>query len=304
MAVHSRLCWSWQPLQQGSKVLAVDDFLHQIDDLYRYLTAVQDAANSGMPPPSGDAISRLQASAGRLPGSLQNMVSSMAVGASSDAQRRDMDNVRKRITMEVGSFCRRDCRPLSAGAQCAQRSDAGRSRAHVRAGQRADGQLLPRQSGQQSGYHQYGVAFHAGIDGKTLPGGEALLRPFQQAQSIRDAFFANGATTPSFRVTLRTVKMDNDILNLTLDVDGQILRYSHGPQAVQMVSWPGPGGTSRADAAWPDQRHHLNAGDQRSVALNRFFDRARLTAVGGLTREASFNVDGHQVTLSFTRQYS
>jgi hypothetical protein len=33
-------------------VLAVDDFLHQIDDLYRYLTAVQDAANSGMPPPS------------------------------------------------------------------------------------------------------------------------------------------------------------------------------------------------------------------------------------------------------------
>ncbi|MEJ1267711.1 hypothetical protein WDV93_11590 [Pantoea ananatis] len=63
-----------QPLQQGSKVLAVDDFLKQIDDLYRYLTAVQDAANSGMPPPASDAISRLQASAGRLPGSLQNMV--------------------------------------------------------------------------------------------------------------------------------------------------------------------------------------------------------------------------------------
>ncbi|MDI9768973.1 type VI secretion system membrane subunit TssM [Pantoea dispersa] len=291
-----------QPLQQGSKVLAVDDFLHQIDDLYRYLTAVQDAANSGMPPPSGDAISRLQASAGRLPGSLQNMVSSMAVGASSDAQRRDMDNVRKRITMEVGSFCRQ----AIAGRYPLVRN----ARSEVTPDDLA--RMFAPGSGLMDSFFRDNLAskvdttntawrFTPGIDGKTLPGGEALLRPFQQAQSIRDAFFANGATTPSFRVTLRTVKMDNDILNLTLDVDGQILRYSHGPQAVQMVSWPGPGGTSQVR-----MQLGLTNGTTSTLvtsgpwALNRFFDRARVTAVGGLTREASFNVDGHQVTLSFT----
>ncbi|MBK4769817.1 MAG: type VI secretion system membrane subunit TssM [Pantoea sp. Morm] len=291
-----------QPLQQGSKVLAVDDFLHQIDDLYRYLTAVQDAANSGMPPPSGDAISRLQASAGRLPGSLQNMVSSMAVGASSDAQRRDMDNVRKRITMEVGSFCRQ----AIAGRYPLVRN----ARSEVTPDDLA--RMFAPGSGLMDSFFRDNLAskvdttntawrFTPGIDGKTLPGGEALLRPFQQAQSIRDAFFANGATTPSFRVTLRTVKMDNDILNLTLDVDGQILRYSHGPQAVQMVSWPGPGGTSQVR-----MQLGLTNGTTSTLvtsgpwALNRFFDRARLTAVGGLTREASFNLDGHQVTLSFT----
>ncbi|TQC74490.1 type VI secretion system membrane subunit TssM [Pantoea dispersa] len=291
-----------QPLQQGSKVLAVDDFLHQIDDLYRYLTAVQDAANSGMPPPSGDAISRLQASAGRLPGSLQNMVSSMAVGASSDAQRRDMDNVRKRITMEVGSFCRQ----AIAGRYPLVRN----ARSEVTPDDLA--RMFAPGSGLMDSFFRDNLAskvdttntawrFTPGIDGKTLPGGEALLRPFQQAQSIRDAFFANGATTPSFRVTLRTVKMDNDILNLTLDVDGQILRYSHGPQAVQMVSWPGPGGTSQVR-----MQLGLTNGTTSTLvtsgpwALNRFFDRARLSAVGGLTREASFNVDGHQVTLSFT----
>ncbi len=291
-----------QPLQQGSKVLAVDDFLHQIDDLYRYLTAVQDAANSGMPPPSGDAISRLQASAGRLPGSLQNMVSSMAVGASSDAQRRDMDNVRKRITMEVGSFCRQ----AIAGRYPLVRN----ARSEVTPDDLA--RMFAPGSGLMDSFFRDNLAskvdttntawrFTPGIDGKTLPGGEALLRPFQQAQSIRDAFFANGATMPSFRVTLRTVKMDNDILNLTLDVDGQILRYSHGPQAVQMVSWPGPGGTSQVR-----MQLGLTNGTTSTLvtsgpwALNRFFDRARVTAVGGLTREASFNVDGHQVTLSFT----
>lgn len=291
-----------QPLQQGSKVLAVDDFLHQIDDLYRYLTAVQDAANSGMPPPSSDAISRVQASAGRLPGTLQNMVSSMAVGASSDAQRRDMDNVRKRIQMEVGSFCQQ----AIAGRYPLVRNGRNEVTPDDLARMFAPG------SGLMDSFFRDNLAskvdtthaawrFTPGIDGKTLPGGEALLRPFQQSQSIRDAFFTNGATTPSFRVTLRTVKMDNDILTLTLDVDGQILRYSHGPQAVQMVSWPGPGGTSQVR-----MQLGLTNGTTSTLvtsgpwALNRFFDRARLTQSGGLTREANFNVEGHQVTLSFT----
>lgn len=291
-----------QPLQQGSKVLAVDDFLHQIDDLYRYLTAVQDAANSGMPPPSSDAISRVQASAGRLPGTLQNMVSSMAVGASSDAQRRDMDNVRKRIQMEVGSFCQQ----AIAGRYPLVRNGSNEVTPDDLARMFAPG------SGLMDSFFRDNLAskvdtthaawrFTPGIDGKTLPGGEALLRPFQQSQSIRDAFFTNGATTPSFRVTLRTVKMDNEILTLTLDVDGQILRYSHGPQAVQMVSWPGPGGTSQVR-----MQLGLTNGTTSTLvtsgpwALNRFFDRARLTQSGGLTREANFNVEGHQVTLSFT----
>jgi type VI secretion system protein ImpL len=95
-----------QPLEKGGKTIVFDDFLKQVDELYRYLTAVQDAANSGMPAPGGEAISRLQASAGRLPGGLQTMFSNMAVGASSDTQRRDLENVRKRINVEVGGFCR------------------------------------------------------------------------------------------------------------------------------------------------------------------------------------------------------
>jgi type VI secretion system protein ImpL len=69
-----------QPLEKGGKTIVFDDFLKQVDELYRYLTAVQDAANSGMPAPGGEAISRLQASAGRLPGGLQTMFSNMAVG--------------------------------------------------------------------------------------------------------------------------------------------------------------------------------------------------------------------------------
>ena len=292
-----------QPLEQGGKTIVFDDFLKQIDELYRYLTAVQDAANSGMPPPSGETIGRLQASAGRLPGSLQNMFTHLAVGASSDAQRRDMENVRKRINVEVGSFCRQAIGgryPLSRNGRSEVTPD---DLAH----------MFAPGTGLMDSFFRDNLAtkvdtthaswrFMPGIDGKSLPGGEALLRPFQQAQSIRDAFFANGATMPSFRVTIRTVRMDNDILNLTLDVDGQLLRYSHGPQAVQLMSWPGSGGTRQV-------RMQLGMADGTTSALvtngawalNRFFDRAALSAGGNsLSRQATFNVDGHRVTLEFT----
>ena len=292
-----------QPLEQGGKTIAFDDFLKQIDELYRYLTAVQDAANSGMPPPPGEAIGHLQASAGRLPGSLQNMFTNMAVGASSDAQRRDMENVRKRINVEVGSFCRQ----AIAGRYPLARS----GRSEVTPDDLA--RMFAPGSGLMDSFFRDNLAtkvdttrsswrFMPGIDGKSLPGGEALLRPFQQAQSIRDAFFANGATTPSFRVTIRTVRMDNDILNLTLDVDGQLLRYSHGPQAVQLMNWPGNGGTRQV-------RMQLGLVDGTTStlitngawALNRFFDRAQLTSgSNSLSRQATFNIDGHRVTLEFT----
>jgi len=292
-----------QPLEKGGSVLIFDDILHQIDDLYRYLTAVQDAANSGMPPPAAESISRLQASAGRLPGPLQTMLSSLAVGASSDTQRRDLENVSKRINVEVGSFCRQ----AIAGRYPLARS----GRSEVTPDDLA--RMFAPGSGLMDSFFRDNLAnkvdttqaswrFMPGIDGKTLPGGEAILRPFQQAQSIRDAFFANGASAPSFRTTVRTVSMDNDILTLTLDVDGQILRYSHGPQVVQLVSWPGAGGTSQV-------RMQLGLANGKTStlvtsgpwALNRFFDRARLAnGSSNLSRQASFNLDGHQVTLEFT----
>ena len=291
-----------QPLEKGGKTIVFDDFLKQIDELYRYLTAVQDAANSGMPAPGGEEISRLQASAGRLPGGLQTMFSNMAVGASSDTQRRDMENVRKRISVEVGSFCRQ----AIAGRYPLVRSASAEVTPDDLARMFAPGtglmdvffrdNLTNKVDTTQSTWR-----FMPGIDGKTLPGSEGVLVPFQHAQSIRDAFFANGSATPSFRTTVRTVRMDNTILNMTLDVDGQILRYSHGPQAVQIVSWPGTGGTNQV-------RMQLGLANGTTAtlvtngawALNRFFDKARVSpGSSSLSRQATFTVDGHQVTLEF-----
>ncbi|STB68437.1 Uncharacterized protein conserved in bacteria [Citrobacter freundii] len=291
-----------QPLEKGSKTIVFDNFIKQIDELYRYLVAVQDATNSGMPPPVDDTISRLQASAGRLPGELRTMFSQLAVGASHDTQRRDLDNVRKRINVEIGGFCQQAISgryPLARDASSEVTPD-DMSRMFAPGIGIIDtfyrDNLTTKVDTTQPSWR-----FMPGIDGKALTGSEGILRPFQQAQSIRDALFANGTTIPSFKVAVRTISMENRILNLILDVDGQQLRYSHGPQVTQMMSWPGPGGTNQVR-----MQFGLVDGSTSTIvtngfwALNRFFDKAIITPGNSpLSRLATFNINGYQVTLEF-----
>ncbi|CAI0701300.1 TPA: type VI secretion system membrane subunit TssM [Serratia fonticola] len=288
---------------EGNKAIPFDAVLKQVDDLYSYLTAVQGASNSGMAVPPSDIIPRLQAESGRLPTPFKQMLLSLAIGASSDAQRKEMDNVKKRINVEVGSFCRQ--------------AIAGRYPLNPRSSQDVTPDDLARMFAPNTGLmdnffrdNLQGKVdttrstwrFTPGVDGKTLPGGEGILPSFQQAQRIRDAFFANGTAVPSYRVTVRPVRMDNDILNLTLDIDGQLFKYSHGPQVPLVVSWPGIRNTNQVHL-----QLSLANGTTASMvtsgpwALNRMVDRARSVADGhNLSRQATFNLDGHSVTLEFT----
>ncbi|WP_440492493.1 type VI secretion IcmF C-terminal domain-containing protein, partial [Serratia ureilytica] len=287
---------------EGNKAIPFDSVLKQVDELYSYLTAVQGAANSGMSAPPSDIIPRLQAESGRLPVPFKQMLLSLAIGASSDTQRKEMENVKKRISFEVGSFCRQ--------------AIAGRYPLVARARQEVTPDDLARMFAPNSGLMdsffrdnlqgkvdttRANWRFTPGVDGKTLPGGEGILRSFQQAQRIRDAFFANGTATPSYRVTVRPVRMDNDILNLTLDIDGQLFKYSHGPQVPLVVSWPGTRNTNQVHLQLA-----LANGTTASLvtsgpwALNRLVDMAQSSGTGGLGRQATFNLDGHRVTLEFT----
>ncbi|KEY59000.1 type VI secretion system membrane subunit TssM [Serratia sp. DD3] len=288
---------------EGSKAIPFDAVLKQVDDLYRYLTAVQGATNSGMAIPPSDIIPRLQAESGRLPVPFKQMLLSLAIGASSDAQRKEMENVKKRIEVEVGSFCRQ--------------AIAGRYPLNRRSAQDVTPDDLARMFAPNTGLmdtffrdNLQGKVdtthptwrFTPGVDGKTLPGGEGILPSFQQAQRIRDAFFANGTAVPSYRVTVRPVRMDNDILNLILDIDGQLFKYSHGPQVPLVVSWPGIRNTNQVHL-----QLSLANGTTASMvtsgpwALNRMVDRAKSsTDSSNLGRQATFNLDGHSVTLEFT----
>ncbi|MFD1200024.1 type VI secretion system membrane subunit TssM [Brucella gallinifaecis] len=288
---------------EGNKVIQFDSVLKLVDELYSYMTAVQDAANSGTSAPESDIITRLQAASNRLPTPFKQMLLSLAIGASSDARSTDMENIKKQIGFEIGSFCQRAVvqrYPLAAHA-----------REEVRPDDLA--RMFAPNSGLMDNFFRNNLQgkvdttranwrFTPGVDGKTLPGDQGLLVSFQEAQYIRDTFFAYGSATPSFRVTVRPGQMDNDILGLTLDVDGQLLKYSHGPLVPLVISWPGPHNTNqvRLQLTLTNGRT-ANLSADGPWALNRLIDMALISSdTDGPSRQATFNIDGHHVTLEFT----
>lgn len=295
---------------KDSESIPFDKTLGEISELYLYLTSVKNAINTGMPLPPSKIITQLQATSELLPVPFGNMVSSLAVGASNDTQLSDMRNVSKHFNAEIGNFCYQAIAnryPLMPDAkQDIKPDDMAR--------------MFAPQIGLMDSFFQKNLVdkvdttlprwqFMPGVNGKPLPGGKALLKPFQQAQIIRDTLFTNGTPTPLFHVMVRPISMDNDILSMILDVDGQKLTYSYGPPLSQLMNWPGPAKTNRV-------RIQLNLSDGTTAnlstsgfwALNRLLDKAKRnwhgkkenpTYADDTDLQARFNISGHTVLLEF-----
>ncbi|MDC9612693.1 type VI secretion system membrane subunit TssM [Xenorhabdus khoisanae] len=282
-----------------------DTTLQDVGKLYQYLTALQNAINTDMPLPPNTIIMQLQTASKDLPIPFSNMISSLAVGASSDTQSSDIKNVGKHLKAEISGFCNQAIAnryPLMPKA----RND-------IKPNDMA--RMFAPETGLMDSFFQKNLVgkvdmtlpkwqFLPGMNGKPLTDGGDLLEPFQQAQIIRNALFTNGPS-PSFSVMVRPISMSNDILSMILDVDGQKLQYSHGPQLSQLISWPGPAKNNLV-------RIQLNLSDGTTTnlstsgfwALNRLLDHAERISRNSTTDNTSlrtvFNIDGHSVSLEFT----
>jgi type VI secretion system protein ImpL len=71
------------------------------------------------------------------------------------------------------------------------------------------------------------------------------LRSFEMADDIRRLFFPDGARQPQLQLRMTPVGMDTELLQFSIDVDGQLLRYENGPSRPKVLQWPGPAATER-----------------------------------------------------------
>jgi type VI secretion system protein ImpL len=69
------------------------------------------------------------------------------------------------------------------------------------------------------------------------------LEQLARAHRITMALFAAGAS-PKATFSVVPLSLDNDAASVVLNVDGQELRYAHGPPQPMSFTWPGPGGTN------------------------------------------------------------
>ena len=72
-----------------------------------------------------------------------------------------------------------------------------------------------------------------------------VLKQFQRAAEIKEAFFQDGGQMPSVHFTLKPVYLDSSVDKFLLDLEGQTFTYRHGPALAKKADWPGPDSANR-----------------------------------------------------------
>jgi len=140
------------------------------------------------------------------------------------------------------------------------------------------------------------------VEGVALGQDSGTLPQFQRAQAIRETFFPAGPV-PSLRLTFKPVEMDASLKQFILDVDGQIVKYDHGPQIPMAVTWPGPRGTLqvRVQVSPPGPGDTFGLVHEGPWALLRLFDRVKIEPGNAPERfRATFDVDGRKAVFEVT----
>ncbi|MBA2962084.1 MULTISPECIES: type VI secretion system membrane subunit TssM [Ramlibacter] len=68
---------------------------------------------------------------------------------------------------------------------------------------------------------------------------------FEQAAAIGALFFPGGVPMPELHLNITPQRMDAELLQFSVDVDGQLLRFENGPIRGKELVWPGPAATQK-----------------------------------------------------------
>ena len=279
----------------------IDSTLQLVNELYVALSATDAAIKSGSSPPSSDVIIKMRAEAARLPQPVRGMLTDLSTNGSAQIAGAVRGNVSAALGATVGQFCRTafsDRYPFSRNSLKDVTAD--------------DFARMFAPGGLMDDFFQKNLvtmvdvstkpwSFKKGIDGARL-GGSAGLIAFQRAAVIRDAFFPAGSRTPSLKLEIKPAEMDMSITQLTLDIDGQIVKYAHGPQLPTPVTWPGSRGSQQVRVQLAPQLAGANGllGDG-PWALHRLFDKAQIRSGNAPEKFfAIFNVEGRKIELEVT----
>jgi type VI secretion system protein ImpL len=99
------------------------------------------------------------------------------------------------------------------------------------------------------------------------------------------------------RLEFKPVEMDASITQFILDVDGQLVKYSHGPQVPQPVQWPGPKGSTQVRLQVSPVSASGASGKvfEGPWALFRLFDGVQFAATNQPEKfNVIFNIDGRK----------
>jgi type VI secretion system protein ImpL len=280
----------------------IDATVALINEVYVLLNAADIAVKGGNAPPPSDVPNKVKAEAARLPEPVRSLLATLSVSGTKAAQDIANKTMGSVINAEIGDFCRQ----ATSGRYPFVRSSS-------RDVTQEDFARLFAPGGLFDAFFQKNLAAQVDmstrpwsykrVDGVAVGGDGATLAQFQRAAIIRDTFFRGGGNVPGLRLEFKTAEMDASITQFILDVDGQILKYAHGPQIQTTLQWPGPRGSARVSVALSPVSASGSSGlvKEGPWALFRLFDSQQLeeSALPEKFR-VSFNVDARKAVFDVT----
>lgn len=279
----------------------VDAAVALMGDLHTLLNATDTALKAKTALPPSDVPNKVKAQAPGMPEPLRSVVQTLADVSARLAGGAIVANTNEAIQTQVGDFCRQ----AIAGRYPLVRSS-------TRDATQDDFATLFAPGGKMDQFFQQNLA--PLVDTSTTPwsfrrindvaiGGPAALVQFQRAQKIREVFFPTGGRTPGLKLEFKPIEMDATIDQFILDVDGQLVRYSHGPQVPQSVVWPGPRGSTQVrvqiQPAGPTGVSGITT--EGPWALFRLFDKVAIAPTAQPERfNVTFTVDGRRAQFEVT----
>ncbi len=287
----------------------IDGTLQLINDVFTLMAATDTALKSGNAPPQSEVPNRVKTDASRLPQPVRGILQTLSATSASQALGATRANLSQGVGSQVGDFCRQAINGRYPFVKSSNRDVTQDDFARLFSG-----------GGLFDNFFQQELAPYVDTSTRTWSfkkvndqsmGGSGNLVQFQRAATIRDVFFRGGGRTPSLRLDFKPIEMDAAITQFILDVDGQLVKYSHGPQIPQSVQWPGPRGSAQVRVSITPPAPNGTSGvvtegpwalfrllDQATIEETRLPERFRVTIeVAG--RKAIFEVTANSVQNPF-----
>ena len=287
---------------EGGGKSPMDATIALLAEVQTMLNAADAAIKGGAAPPPSPVPNNVKTEAQRLPEPARSMMDTIGDSSARIAQMMVRQNLSGEVRSQVGEFC--------------QQAIAARypiDRNATRDATPADFALMFGPGGKIDQLFQQRLAAYVDtttrpwrfrtIEGAPLGTDTGSLGQFQRAQAIRETFFPTG-NVPTLKLQIKPVEMDLSIKNIILDIDGQIVRYDHGPQIPTPITWPGPRGTGqvRVQVNPPGSGTTFGTVFEGPWALLRLFDRVAFEPVANsqVTFRATFDIDGRKAVFEIT----
>lgn len=244
---------------------------------------------------NSDLMARLRAKASRYPVPIRGILEELA----GEGKKQTDNGIRRALSAEldssIGDFCR-----IAIGSRYPFDRNSARDTTF------ADFSKLFAPAGIMDSFFNENLLAITDTSGRNWILRQAAdvnlpIASFQQAAKIRDVFFAGGARTPTLNFELKVLEMDAGINQLSMDFDGQLFQYAHGPQIPRSVNWPGPLGSNQI-------RIELSGDgvNRKSLVVNgpwavlRLFDLGERRHLQPEKFISTLAIHGHKVVLEIT----